>query len=384
MDSHAHPKPTDGLTPAGIIPALSPNENIVLPRYIQLQSTLENTRHIRFVDSGLLQATTDDPKENTRFRFEVIELGDGWVQLQTSNGEIVKQVTKESDKRFKCLAVDLDTYRFKGMLSDVQFKFILLADDFVQIRVNGKFGSGYVTPIAADDDICGVLFRRQVLRVLPGQPSFTAKFKLVSLSFKTEITDIKYKLPDAAAVAAQFAENKLEPLVVYEKNVDSSETRDGTVKQVVSFDYEISTKRTWTDKKGKTFTTSCKFNSVGLKFMPDLTITETKMAQHEWGDTNGESSTESFSTEVTVRPGGNVKVNAWVRQCMLEVEFSYKQTVHWNDGKIETYDRIGVYRSLEGYRVDVKTVDIVSDAGIGIFNGLVSAIKALCCNIFKP
>jgi hypothetical protein len=76
--------------------------------------------------------------------------------------------------------------------------------------------------------------------------------------------------------------------------------------------------------------------------------------EHEWGTSEGTTATIASSTEVEVPAGKKAKVTVIVQQSLLEVEFSYKQTIVWLHGETETFERTGIYKNLESYLVEVK------------------------------
>lgn len=175
------------------------------------------------------------------------------------------------------------------------------------------------------------------------------RFEIIEPCISQDIHDIVYKTVPSSITP-------LPPLVVLETFVNNINSHTD-IKETLKYSYSKSKSGTWSDKLGTLY--GCK---VGISTtVPSLNLrSELSMSsttEHQWGETRGQQEIMESSTEVTAKAGQQTRVKVMIERSVMEVEFTYKQTVNYNDGTQETYDRVGIYSNLELYRVIVEGND---------------------------
>jgi hypothetical protein len=209
------------------------------------------------------------------------------------------------------------------------------------------------TPMATDWADLGwrVITDREPILLRPGVAlKSKAELEIVEPIISKRIHDVRFNLSAASAVVRAQSNS---PLVV-QTAIISNDSTVADCTQIVQYQYEKSVSGTWKDKMGTTIGSAVKFHSSVPCIETDYTITMSATMEHEWGKSEGTTATITSSTEVKVPAGKKVKATVIVEQSLLEVEFSYKQTIVWLHGESETFERTGIYKNLESYQARVK------------------------------
>jgi len=203
--------------------------------------------------------------------------------------------------------------------------------------------------------------RPRIIDTVPlryAEASERCKFEIIEPSISQEIHDIVYSVPTpnlslAASAGRGWSVTQCPPLIAFETVVHNSD-RHADSKEILTYSYQKMESGTWSDKLGMLYGWKVNFKTTVPHLASTFELSGAVQTEHEWGETNGKTVTVTSSTEITVKPGQQTRARVIVYRSMLNVEFTYKQTVIYNDGTKETYDRIGIYNNLESYNVFIE------------------------------
>jgi hypothetical protein len=130
-------------------------------------------------------------------------------------------------------------------------------------------------------------------------------------------------------------------------------------KHTFQYQYSKSISGIWKNKQGRNWGVDLKIRTGVPVLEVERSLHQSAASEHEWGGTHGIVQTVIASRDGTVQPGTHVKVQIFVRRMQLNVEFSYKENVVYNDGfQAGTFEKTGVYTNDESYKVDVRVEDL--------------------------
>lgn len=328
--------------------ASSTEEQLVLPKYVNIR--VAKNKHYLRCDDGFLNAS-NSPQEKAACRFEVVDVGDGYVKLKTSQGETLQQAQKRGKSKHTWLRIPTNLELVHYNYCDAVLKFVHTGDQLAYMM--DKEGR-IATPMATDWADIGwrVITDREPILLRPGVAlKSKAELEIVEPIISKRIHDVRFNLSAAASAVLRAQSNS--PLVV-QTAIISNDSMVADCIQSVQYQYEKSVSGTWKDKTGTTIGSAVTFHSSVPYIETDYSITMSATMEHEWGNSEGTTATITSSTEVKVPAGKKVKATVIVEQSLLEVEFSYKQTIVWLHGESETFERTGIYKNLESYQARVK------------------------------
>jgi hypothetical protein len=322
-------------------------QQLVLPKYVNIR--VANNKHYLRCDDGFLNASKS-PQEKAACRFEVVDVGEGYVKLKTSKGETLQRAQKHGKSEHIWLRIPMNLELVHYDYSDAVLKFVHTSDQLAYMM--DKEGR-IATPMATDWADLGwrAITDREPILLRPGVAlKNKAELEIVDPIISKRIHDVRFNLSAASAVLRAQSKS---PLVVQTAIINNDSTVAHCI-QCVQYQYQKSVSGTWNDKMGTSIGSAATFHSSVPCIKTDYTITMSATMEHEWGTSEGTTATIASSTEVEVPAGKKAKVTVIVQQSLLEVEFSYKQTIVWLHGETETFERTGIYKNLESYLVEVK------------------------------
>lgn len=192
------------------------------------------------------------------------------------------------------------------------------------------------------------------------EASEECKFEIVEPSIDREIHDVIYSIPKAnLSIPASCSSRKgwstspRPPIIALETVIHNSNPHADS-KEILTYSYQKMESGTWSDKSGTLYGWKVNFKTTVPSLTSTYELSQSSTTEHEWGETNGKAVTVTSSTEITVKAGQQTRARVIIQRCMLDVEFTYKQTVKYTDGTVATYDREGIYSNLESYMVFVE------------------------------